>query len=421
MRAPLQLVSSGLAFALVASSAVAQQRIPIRTLTAPVATDSGIFRAVTSIRALSDGRVIVNDGFRRRVVMFDSTLRSFTTLADTAATAPNRYPSQRQAGIFPFLGDSTIFVDTEAQALVVIEPSGKFGRVMAPPKPSDISWLAASVYGTPGFDPKGRLIYRGIRRDAGPGVSSADIAADGANRPVVMKGKPDSAPIVRADFDTRTVDTIAFMRLPTEKSMLISPRAGMTAMYSAFNPLPLTDEWALLPDGTIAIVRASDYHIDWWLPDGTRSSSPKIPFDWKRITVEERQTLLDSVKKADSVRRAALPPPPPPQPGVVRMPPMPFLTVDAEDMWDFYPPVRPGQVKVDREGNIWILPSTSSAAGAGLVFDVVNRSGALVERVQLPSGRNLIGFGPGQTVYMIYAPSPQRILLERAQVVRQGT
>jgi hypothetical protein len=223
---------------------------------------------------------------------------------------------------------------------------------------------------------------------------------------------------VRADFDTRAVDTIAFMRLPTETALLISPRAGMTAIYSAFNPLPLTDEWALMPDGTVAVVRASDYHIDWWAPDGTRTSSPKIPFDWKRISLEERQALLDSVKMADSVRRAALPPPPPPPPGVVQTPRMPFQTVDAEDMWDFYPPIRPGQVKVDPDGNIWILPSTSSATGSGLVYDVVNRSGTLVERVRLPAGRNLAGFGPGQTVYMIYAPSPQRILLERARVVR---
>ena len=62
---------------------------------------------------------------------------------------------------------------------------------------------------------------------------------------------------------------------------------------------------------------------------------------------------------------------------------------------------------------------SNGAAGGGLVFDVVKRNGTLIERVRLPFGRNLIGFGPGQTVYMIYAPTPQRILLERAQVVRQ--
>lgn len=396
-----------------ASPGFAQQGIPIRTVSEPVGTDSGIFRAITTIRVLSDGRVIANDAPRRRLILLDSSLKSFTTLADTAASAPSRYPALRQAGIFAFTGDSTIFVDTEAQALVVIDPAGKFGRVMAPPKPSDVGFLGAAAFGSPGFDPTGRLVYRSIRRDASSMQMEIQAIERGGTTPTIFPAKADSSPIVRADFETRAVDTIAWMRVPTEKRQAIG-----NAIYSAFNPLPATDEWALLPDGTIAVVRYNDYHLDLWSPDGTRSSSPKIPFDWKPISIEQRRALIDSVKKADEVRRATLPPlpAPPGRPAPVRQP---IFTVDAEDMWEFYPPVRPGQMRVDRNSNIWILPSTSSAAGSGLVFDVLSRTGSLIERVRLPVGRNLIGFGPNDTVYMIYAPSPQRILLERARVVRQ--
>jgi hypothetical protein len=91
-------------------------------------------------------------------------------------------------------------------------------------------------------------------------------------------------------------------------------------------------------------------------------------------------------------------------------------------MADYYPPVRAGQFKADREGNVWVLPSTSSlstSANAGLVWDVVNRKGEIIEHVKLPEGRNLAGFGPGGVVYMIYAPSPGRILLERARIIRE--
>jgi hypothetical protein len=397
--------------ALIAFQTDAQQPIPIRTLTTPVATDSGIFRSITSIRALSDGRVIVNDANRKRLLMFDSTLRSFTTLADTAASAPNRYP-MRQAGIFPYFGDSTIFVETEAQALIVVDPSGKFGRVMASPRPSDLTFLAASVYGTPGFDVKGRLVYRGVLRTAMmTELSTIDTRSP---TPTALPARPDSAPIVRADFDTRAIDTIGFVRVPMQKRLVVG-----NMIQTAFNPLPTQDEWTLLPDGTVVIARYDDYHLDVWSPDGSKSSTPKIPFDWKRISIEERHALLDSVRKADEVRRAALPPAAPPATGRGGTAvPRPIYLVDAEEMWEFYPPLRPGQVKADRESNIWILPSTSSAAGNGLVFDVVSKAGVLIERVRLPAGRNLIGFGPGQTVYMIYAPSPERILLERAQIKR---
>jgi hypothetical protein len=36
----------------------------------------------------------------------------------------------------------------------------------------------------------------------------------------------------------------------------------------------------------------------------------------------------------------------------------------------------------------------------GTIYDVVDRKGELVDRVQLPAGRTLMGFGPGGVVYL---------------------
>ena len=57
--------------------------------------------------------------------------------------------------------------------------------------------------------------------------------------------------------------------------------------------MPEVDDWAVLPDGTIAIVR-KDYHVDFVDADGKRTSAPKIPFDWQRLT--------DSAKSRSSTR-----------------------------------------------------------------------------------------------------------------------
>ena len=66
----------------------------------------------------------------------------------------------------------------------------------------------------------------------------------------------------------------------------------------------------------------------------------------------------------------------------------------ASDLPDYMPPVlRSGLMKADAEGNVWILPSTSSQAGGGLLYDIVNRKGELFQRVRLPAGRALEGFG----------------------------
>jgi hypothetical protein len=241
------------------------------------------------------------------------------------------------------------------------------------------------------------------------------VTIGGDGKPVI-RTMPDSAPLLRADFDARTVDTIGMIKIPVQKSVTISSsNFGMSGMV--VNPLPASDEWTLLPDGTIAIVRGQDYHIDWLSPDGKLTSSPKMPFDWKRITLEDKQQIIDSVKKLNAEREAKAPPPPPPTPGQPAFPRMPFVTIEPSDLPDYYPPVRSGQVFADRDGNVWILPSTSSAAKGGLLYDVVNRNGEIFERVQLPKSRNLAGFGPNGIIYMGYVTAG-KAKLERARVAR---
>ena len=147
-----------------------------------------------------------------------------------------------------------------------------------------------------------------------------------------------------------------------------------------------------------------------------------------------------------------------------------FEPVAPEKLPDYFPPIRQGSTHADADGNLWILPATSTisandfiaaagagrggrggppggggaggaagaagagaaaagaagaaaagtgAAGAGgdrgarggrggagmeslvpqgpvisLNYDVINRKGQLTERVQLPPGRTLAGFGP---------------------------
>lgn len=103
---------------------------------------------------------------------------------------------------------------------------------------------------------------------------------------------------------------------------------------------------------------------------------------------------------------------------------VPFKAVQPEDLPDFYPPIRPGQVMADPEGNVWILPTTSKLStpgNPGLVFDVVNRAGEIIERVRLPADRTLAALGPGGVVYMrhaVYTPGHRVQQVERAKVIR---
>jgi hypothetical protein len=386
--------------------AAGQPAPPIRATQTVATTLPGVIAGLVHVRALADGRVLVNDLSRKRLIMFDASLKSFTTLADTAAGS-NPYPVQR-AGLVAYLGDSSLFVDPAAGVLTVIEPGGKFGRAMAPPNAS----VAMSLSGLTcvcGFDPLGRVFYS--RRRAQPHVELPLVPADGANQPVITQVYADSGVIVRADFDARREDTLGTLRMPMLKMGMVSVQVRGLQTFTVFNPLPMTDEWTLLPDGTIAIVRAQDYHIDWIDARGAMTSSPKMPFAWKRITQEQKVALLDSARKAYADRALRNPPPP----GMLTAP---FVTVEPDEIGDYYPAVRPGQVKADRDGNVWILPSTVDRTDGGLLYDVVNRAGIVFERVTLPQGRNIVAFGPGGVIYTIHAPGPANIVLERLTVQR---
>jgi hypothetical protein len=401
----------------------ASASIPLRDAVPVARSDSGVFRFIAQVRALSNGSVIVNDYAARRIVLVDSTLQRLTVLADTAPGAPNQY-GRIQPALVRYRGDSTLFVDRDAQALIVIDPSGKFGRVAAPPVATDIPFLTGFNQAEPGADLDGNLIYRSVRRLP----PAPPPPPDPSGRPVPRQ-QPDSAPIVRANFDTRTVDTVALLKIAVSRTTPVLVAGGRYILAGGMNPLPTTDDWAVMHDGTIAVVRAADYHVDWYHPDGRVTSTPRMPFDWRRITFEEKVALLDSVRVAGQARRdqereAMAERARASGAGTAQIDLMamemsvPFLVAAPEELADYYPPVRAGTTRADPNGNLWVLPSTTLHAGQGLVYDVVNRAGEIVERVRLPEGRNLMSIGADGSLYLAHAPHPSQIALERARVRR---
>jgi hypothetical protein len=155
-------------------------------------------------------------------------------------------------------------------------------------------------------------------------------------------------------------------------------------------------------------------------PDGRVTSTPKMPFAWRRITLEEKNNLIYAIKRADSIRVSRLPPDP-------NRPPVQVL--EPSEIADYFPPIRPGQVWADPRGFVWILPTTSAltpgtsltaetAAPSALVYDIADRDGRIAERVRLPQGRLLTAIAPNGVLYMTHAIARDRFVIERARVVR---
>lgn len=418
-------------------AASAQTRPPVRPLGPVLAASKDSLRAISNIRVLPGGKLLVNDVLSRRVLMMDSTFTVVAVVADSTPSTANAY-GPRNGSLIGFRGDSTLFVDAASLSMLVIDPLGKISRVMSVPRSQDAMMLAAGGMGTGAYYSEGHLVYRGM-----PGVQMR-MGPNGPSSPTIA----DTMPILRINLATRVLDTLGFTKVAMPKTN-ISTVDGKMSISIEVNPLPTIDEWTVTSDGRVAIVRGRDYHVDWVSPDGTRSSSPKIPFDWKRLTDDEKVAFIDSVK-AQRERAAAANPNQGAQmaqafgaaiggsagaaaaPTVMRFemrggPPgggasgapqvmAPSINmVSSSELPDYQPPFLATWVKPDADGNVWVRTINTKPTAGGPIYDVINGKGEIVDRVQIPVDRNIIGFGPGGVVILARSEGLQT-WLERARV-----
>lgn len=419
---------------LLASTASAQQQPPVRQLPAIAAKSTVQWNNIIGLRALPGGRVLVDDVVGRKVVLLDSSLSPVTIVADTTPATSTAY-SGRIASIVAYRGDSTLFIDPQSMSMVVVDPNGKMTRVMALPRAEDAGMLGGALGSSAGLDAKGRLVYRAPFRftRGGPPPTNGGLPQ--------MPTPPESAMVVRVDLATRQLDTVGVIKTPKINMQVTQDDKGNVRMISEVNPLPTVDEWSVLPDGSIAFVRGRDYHVDYVNPDGSKTSAPKIPFEWQRLTDEDKVAFLDSVKAARA-RLLAAQPATPAQSGspgpdgagprvVIQMGPggpdggrggggaagaAPQVNfVSPSDLPDYKPPFFANSVRADAKSNLWVRTIPTRQIAGGPVYDVINRDGKLVDRVQIPVGRTIAGFGPDGSVYLI-SRDGSTMTLERAPV-----
>jgi hypothetical protein len=386
----------------------AQPTPAVRFINSPDAVSPHTLGLPSAIRQLPDGRLLVNDTQRRQLLLFDTRLSAATVVADSGSNSTTSYGA-RAGGIIPYLGDSTLFVDPAGLSMLVIAPNGTIGRVASVPRSQDAAGLANNNATLPGLDAKGRLVYRGLTR-------VKQIVNGGLTTAVF----PDSIDIDRIDLATRRVDTIGYFRVMTTKILITQTEHGMS-ISGEVNPLQTIDDWAVLADGSVAIIRGQDYHVDIVRPDGSVRAAPKIPFEWLALTDDMKQSVLDSAKTqfARAMTGGPIPPlmtemhgaiPPgghgaPAPSGAMsasgQPPAPPIRMVGINELPDYQPVFAPGAARADADGNVWVRTSAvRQGVVGGPIYDVIDGSGRLVDRVQLQPGRQIVGFGPRGVVYM---------------------
>ena len=72
--------------------------------------------------------------------------------------------------------------------------------------------------------------------------------------------------------------------------------------------------------------------------------------------------------------------------------PPPIAFVSPSELPDYRPAFSNGSVRADAEGKLWVRIMSPKPA-SGPEYDVIDRTGKLVDRVVLPVGTTIAGFG----------------------------
>jgi hypothetical protein len=234
------------------------------------------------------------------------------------------------------------------------------------------------------IDASGRLYFEGSPIAFGP---------DGVPK------QADSIPVFRHDRRTKRTDTVAWLRLPKDAASATTSgtpeNRSVSVRIGSNKPFDARDSWAVFPDGRVAVARMANYHVDVITPGGSRVSGPPVAFTPVRVGNAEKEEYRKLIARSPAIRMSITDNNGSRQ-SSVNTAPAPF---DEPDSW---PAVKPAfsnnRVFVRSNGEIWV--ERQVAAGALPTFDVFNAMGRLMQRVTLPKGDQLVGFGNG-TVYTV--------------------
>lgn len=366
------------------SSVLAQGAGSNLKLTSPVAASADAFTLISSVRELSDGRVIVTDLLDKSVQLVDLAAGTATQIG-REGQGPGEYGFPGE--LLPLSGDTTLLVDRINRRFLVILPNGKTGQSIAFP-----SELGSGLSDPRGIDRNGRIYFQGSFLGGGgitPGART-----------------PDSIPVIRWDRKRGVIDTVTHIKVPAlNMNVGGAGGTGRTVMMRA-QPFSPQDEWAIAGDGRLGVARVADYHVDWFSPTKQRIAGPANRFDPIRVTEADKEAIRKQNARAPRMvmsygggaRTAAAPPPP-------------VGSLPEPEYPEFKPAFPTRSVFATPEGMLWVLRSRP-ATDQVPTLDVFDQRGVQVGKITLPAGRRVVGFGNG-TVYLSRTDSDDLQWLEK--------
>lgn len=328
--------------------AVAKQVVPERTLEI-ADTFSEPFSRIRGVRELTDGKLLVADQTEVAVYLVDFTTGRRTHVGREGG-GPNEYGMPTGLSWFP--GDSSLLYDVQNSRIAVLTPDGN----------------VASTFPNRQFG----FFMGGMSADTNGSVYF-DSRVGSEPRPVLRWHRP-----------TNSLDTLTQLA-PAERFQVDGRQWTV--------PWSVGDAWAVDRAGRLFVVRRDPYRVVVIDRDGTT-----------------REVVVDyapfEVSAADRDAWNARPPVATVSTGGAR----PQLPRN----WPFpehFPPFVFRGAHTSPDGRLWV-ERQQSLEDTSPLLDVFDREGRLLERIRLPAGRSVVGFGLG-TVYATREDDVGLLWLER--------
>lgn len=324
------------------------------------------FTRLTGVRELSDGRVLVTDPIEETVQILDPSWSESTAVGGTGK-GPGEYTLATEA--FALVGDTTAVLDPANGRLLLVGPSGEAGDVIDARGGHPCSEPGLIPYGSvEAADSQGFLYGQAL-----------PIHRPANQRAVVV----DSAAIERWDPAKCGRDTVTYVPVPPREGAFVAGRS----IVGGERPPPFSPvaQWAVAPDGRIAIVRPDPFRVVLVDRDGQSWEGPVIRHETVRVQEGHKQqwrAARAGLRLSQELQRG--------QDGptwAYRQ-----LPVREPNRWpDQLPPFLEDAVHFAPDGLLWIQVTTPADEPA--TFYVIDEIGRRVQEVRFPPGRHLVGLG----------------------------
>jgi hypothetical protein len=349
-----------------------------------VARSEMTFSGGTSVRVLRDGRALVVDDEARQIWLLDKDLRTARLIADTTAATNHRY-AVPGTYIRPYLGDSTLMVNSGMGTAVILDDRGRPAR--------DVIWgsrlpgreWTVDMIGAP-FTKRGDVMALPIKGQLRREREAATI---------------ETLSVVRTSFRHPEVrDTVDFLT-----RQIFKPDPALPVGTPQMSWVRTGDGAGMFKDGTIAIVRTKGYRIEWIDLKGKRWTT-QLPHEWVVLSPADKQAAIDTLRAHARTTTLRLTAQVSPGLTVSASPPsdttVPVTKVS--ELPDTVPPIPwINQVQADADDHLWIeqvaIRGNPYRTVPGRYYDVVDRKGRLARRVVLPPMALIKAFTPGRVWY----------------------